>query len=214
MKPYPSIPHAYQLSEIIHDGDVIIFDKLDGSNIRVEWNKKKGFYKFGTRHHLLDETDPVLGPAISLFANEISDSLGAILEKQKYESAVCFFEYHGPNSFAGMHHPSDVKTLTLLDVSPYKVGIINPSDFIQIFSDLELPNVLYQGLFDKEKASEIFYKVVNGTLPGMGFEGIIGKIDSGRKNIPPKMFKVKSQGWLNLLKRKCGDDVSLFDTLK
>lgn len=54
MKYYPSIT-----KEIRHDIYIYAFDKLDGSNIRAEWNSKRGFYKFGTRNQLMDEkTDP------------------------------------------------------------------------------------------------------------------------------------------------------------
>lgn len=33
--------------------------KYDGSNLRFEWNPKRGFHKYGTRRHLFDQTDPV-----------------------------------------------------------------------------------------------------------------------------------------------------------
>ena len=42
------------------------FVKYDGSNIRATWNKKQGFFKFGTRSHLIDTTDPDFGCAIPL----------------------------------------------------------------------------------------------------------------------------------------------------
>lgn len=60
MKHYPTIPKT-----VIHDVDVHVFDKLDGSNIRAEWNPKKGFYKFGSRKQLIDE-DTFLGKSIDL----------------------------------------------------------------------------------------------------------------------------------------------------
>ena len=41
MQQYPSIGKG-----IIQDVDYYIFDKLDGSNIRVEFSLKKGFDKF------------------------------------------------------------------------------------------------------------------------------------------------------------------------
>ena len=47
MKSYPSIP-KFSFGDIkLHT-----FDKLDGSNLRFEWTKKKGWYKFGTRSWL------------------------------------------------------------------------------------------------------------------------------------------------------------------
>jgi len=44
MKSYPSIPGKHT-----NGIPLTVFDKLDGSNIRAEWSKKRGFYKFGTR---------------------------------------------------------------------------------------------------------------------------------------------------------------------
>lgn len=55
MKQYPSIN-----GQISYEFPVYVWDKLDGSNIRAEWSKKNGFYKFGTRERLLDSTDKVL----------------------------------------------------------------------------------------------------------------------------------------------------------
>jgi hypothetical protein len=44
MKQYPEILH-YSRG---HFGEpVIAFEKLDGSNIRLEWQRKRGFFKFG-----------------------------------------------------------------------------------------------------------------------------------------------------------------------
>lgn len=59
MKQYPSInsSNGQSFKEFVAD----VFDKLDGSNLRFEWSKKQGWYKFGTRHRLFDNTDPVFG---------------------------------------------------------------------------------------------------------------------------------------------------------
>ena len=48
MKAYPTIPR-----EVIRSMSIYAFAKLDGSNIRAEWSRKKGFYKFGSRKRLL-----------------------------------------------------------------------------------------------------------------------------------------------------------------
>ena len=60
MKSYPSIPKDIPPSEFV------AFGKLDGSNIRAEWNPKKGFYKFGTRTKIIDASTPVFGKAVNL----------------------------------------------------------------------------------------------------------------------------------------------------
>lgn len=45
MKQYPHIEYANK-----NLGDKIwAFNKYDGSNIRLEWSQKRGFYKFGTK---------------------------------------------------------------------------------------------------------------------------------------------------------------------
>ena len=44
MKEYPKIPNSKDFPL----GQCITFEKYDGSNIRAEWTKKKGFHKFGT----------------------------------------------------------------------------------------------------------------------------------------------------------------------
>lgn len=217
MKPYPSIPHAFQLSEITKgltsSSKLYIFDKLDGSNIRVEWDKKQGFYKFGTRHQLLNPNDPVFGLIPNLFKETMAPQLEPILKEQKYDNATCFFEYYGPNSFGGFHNDNDVKKLSLLDVSPYKVGILNPTDFMRIFGKLDLPALIWEGFYSPQLIKDMYYQVVNGELPGVTFEGIIGKVDSGSK-VPPTMFKLKSQAWLDRLKTKCGNNTILYEQLK
>ena len=69
MKEYPTI------STKIVDQPIYAFDKLDGSNIRAEWTKKQGFYKFGKRHGLVDETNLLLGDAKSLIQETYSEQL-------------------------------------------------------------------------------------------------------------------------------------------
>lgn len=65
MKQYPSID-----GHIVHL-PVIAFDKLDGSNIRCEWNRKKGLHKFGSRKVLLGADHTVLGESRELRTREV-----------------------------------------------------------------------------------------------------------------------------------------------
>lgn len=101
MKAYPSITTKIDFSKSYH-----LFDKLDGSNIRAEWNPKKGFYKFGSRTQLLTPDQSVLYPSINSFLEKYGDELSSRFTKAKYESAIAFFEWFGPNSFAGSHPDS------------------------------------------------------------------------------------------------------------
>ena len=45
----------------------IAFDKLDGQNVRFEWTKKRGWFKFGMRRRLFDESDVEFGRSILVF---------------------------------------------------------------------------------------------------------------------------------------------------
>ena len=91
--------------------DCIAFDKLDGQNIRVEWSKKRGWYKFGSRNVLLDENQPYLGQAIELFHAKYGESLiKAILDFKEWKvwgvektGVTVYCELWGPSSFAGWH---------------------------------------------------------------------------------------------------------------
>ena len=102
MKSYPKIEY-YNKG---YFGDTVwVFDKLDGSNIRAEWNRKRGWYKFGTRNQMIDERDPNFGDAIPIFLDKYGDDLQKVFRKSysNIESVVVFGEYLGENSFAGQH---------------------------------------------------------------------------------------------------------------
>jgi len=92
MKTYPSIPKEISIKPIY------AFDKLDGSNIRAEWSKKRGFYKFGTRRKLLDPNEEVFGCAI-LIQERYSEHLSKIFREKRWNKAIAFFELHAPDSY-------------------------------------------------------------------------------------------------------------------
>jgi hypothetical protein len=54
MEQYPSIEGS---SKAPLGKPCIAFYKYDGSNLRWEWNPKKGWFKFGTRHELFDQSN-------------------------------------------------------------------------------------------------------------------------------------------------------------
>lgn len=204
MKSYPSIT-----KEVTHDTIIYAFAKLDGSQIRAEWNPKKGFYKFGTRTQLIDANSKPFGIAVPLIKEKYEKDLDLIFKKHKYESAICFFELWGPSSFAGSHNFSEQLTVTLFDVNPYKKGILNVEEFISIFGHLDIPKILYTG----EVTAELFDMVKQSTLKDMAFEGVVCKGSSGNKH-EPIMFKIKSKAWLEKLKYLCKDDEKLFKMLE
>jgi hypothetical protein len=205
MKQYPSIPKIPL--EDMEGKRVIAFSKIDGSNIRAEWSRKKGFYKFGSRKRLIDNNDQQLGEAVSIIS-EYKEAFYNIFTAKKVDRAVCFFEYWGENSAFGYHY-SEPHWATLIDVSIYKKGILSPDDFLEWFSDsdIPIPSVLYKGKIDED----FYSSVKNGTLEGIGSEGVVCK--SGLDKGGPWMVKIKRQSWLDKLKSFCKDDSRKFEEL-
>ena len=173
------------------------FDKLDGSNIRVEWTKKKGFHKFGSRKRLLGTDQGILASAEQLAYNQEPVFANHFM-KEKVDRAICFFEFHGPNSFAGCHDSNDSHELTLIDVAIYKKGPMHPKDFVKSFYNgkFNVPKLLHSGPVD-----EVFRNsVLRGDLEGMTFEGVVCKAGPDRKGHPLNMFKIKNEDWITKVK--------------
>lgn len=203
MKQYPSID-----KEIRQDVYIYAFDKLDGSNIRAEWNSKKGFYKFGTRTQLTDEKTMPFGRAIPLIKEKYEAALTAIFMELKWKDVLCFFEYWGPSSFAGNHNFEEKMDVILIDVNPLRQGILFPADFIKIFGHLDIPRVCFEG----QVTTELFDQVKQSTLEGMTFEGVVCKGANDKIKLPV-MFKIKSNAWLDKLRTICKEDDRLFERL-
>lgn len=212
MKSYPSIPTATS-SNYKHDASLnyYVFDKLDGSNIRAEWNPKKGFYKFGSRNQLLSTEQAILYPAIDKINNFIDSNgkkLNEYLKNITKDSVVCFFEYYGPKSFCGNHYDNvENMKVTLIDVSIYKKGFLSPSDFFNNFKHFDIPKILYNGKI--KNIDEFFDSVAFQKLSGITFEGVVVKEDKNNG----KMFKVKTDAWLASLYKHCKNEEE-FEKLK
>lgn len=213
MKEYPSIN-----KQINKNVKIWSFIKNDGSMIRVQYNHKKGFYKFGSRTQLISESDKPLGEAISLFNNKYNENLSKIFRDKynKIESVMIFAEFLGKNSFAGNHDPTDKHDVILFDIAPYKMGILPPVEYLKIVGNLDICPLLYEGFADNQ-----FYKQVkDAELPGLDKcinttpEGVVckGKPDNNTKM--PVMFKIKTNAWLNKLKEYCGDNHALYKVLE
>lgn len=208
VKSYPSLPY----STTCHL-PIIAFDKLDGSNVRAEWTKKKGWHKFGTRNRLVDASDPIFGKVpdaiLGKYASNTDNNLEEIFLHHGIERAMCFFEFYGPSSFAGMHDVNEDQTVTLFDVAPFAQGFLPPQRFIDMFGHLDIPKVLYEG----ELTEEFIASVRNGTLENMTFEGVVCKAANDKKTKQPIMFKQKNKAWLDKLGEYCGDNKDLFNAL-
>lgn len=191
MELYPSIP-----TEILKL-PIYAFDKLDGSNIRAEWTRKNGFFKFGTRKRLLDPNEEPLGEAVALIQAKYSEELNQIFRKQRLEKATAFFEFYGKNSFAGIHQDEE-HNVVLFDVHIAKKGFLLPKEFINIFDErVEIPAVLYNGI-----ANDVFIKSVKeSSLDGMTYEGVVCKGALNRHNQVTR-FKIKSEEWKDAVKEK------------
>ena len=182
----------------------LAFNKLDGSNIRAEWTRKQGWFKFGSKSVLLDASAP-LGGAIQVFLDTYGDSLPEVFKKDKHfrgiQKVTVFCEYVGPSSFAGLHEESEVDQMetVLLDVNLHKKGLLVPRDFIRFFEHVKIPEVVYEGNF----GPEFIQDVKDGKYP-VG-EGVVAKgVRPGKGSASHHiwMAKVKTRDWLERLKQR------------
>lgn len=204
MKQYPKILH--------HNSGLIGhtcygFDKIDGSSVRFEWSKKRGWYKFGSRMVMIDRNTPILGNSIDLFLNKYGEDLDRIF-RSKYksvESFVVFGEYFGEKSFAGQHVEEDEKDVILFDVSQYKRGFIPPHEFIDNFGQLHIPKLIHKGVYDENLIKSVRENTLNLE------EGIVckGVMKTKREGQIIWMSKIKTNEWLNKVKLLYGEKALL-----
>lgn len=204
MKSYPSIegpskaPHQH----------CYIFVKYDGSNLRFEWSKKRGWYKFGTRNCMIDHTDPIFGPAIPLFLNKYGDDLAKVFKTEKsfrgIDNFIVFGEYFGNKSFGGMHFPdSDQWDVVVFDVNPIRKGMLGPKEFLDHFGHLKVAECLGARNMGEELVQQIRKETIDITskydcraeVP----EGVICKGGKGRDLW---MCKIKTERYKEELKKR------------
>jgi len=199
MKEYPMIEKL-----LLEGNNFFCFDKLDGSNVRCEFNIKKGFVKFGSRTQLFDEKSNDLGKYAIPLIKELESKMIQILKQNRIEKGTCFFEFYGPSSFAGNHNWEESHSVALIDVWIEKKGMVDPKDFIQMFEseEIKLPKLLHYGSID----SEFINQVKTSTLEGMTFEGVICKAKKPAKQHYCPAVKIKSTAWLEKLKGICSSE--------
>ncbi len=187
MKTYPSIPKKFQSIS-----NCYIFDKLDGSNIRVEWSKKRGFFKFGRRNGLLDDSNPILAKEVPPAFELVAPQFERLLVDHRWKTCVLFFEFWGDRSIGGLHYEGDPKRMTLIDVAPDKKGIMPPRDFLLAFNGkVDTAKLLTQRNWNHE----LIEQVRHGDLAGMTFEGVVGK--AGATTHKLVRAKAKTQEWID-----------------
>jgi hypothetical protein len=208
MKQYPRIkeyPHTAPQCKI----PIYMFEKIDGSNLRVEWTQNK-WNKYGRRHGLLDDSHPLLKEKGCSLLQSAIKKLIPIFETQRWSKATAFFEFYGPNSFAGTHLETDKHKITLIDVFVHKKGFVLPKQFIELFEkNIEIAKCIYTGLFTRI----IQQQITQGVFPGQTFEGVVCKSNSYITPGRPLMFKWKSLAWLKKLAIKCNGNTKMFKKL-
>lgn len=193
MLQYPSID-SWRKSPI--GKPCVAFYKYDGSNLRFEYNPKKGWCKYGTRKTMFDENTPLYNQAIELF----NDNMGQVIVDtvnhaygRKVERITAFTEFFGPSSFAGSHDPDEQKQLKLFDVFVFKKGFIPANQFVKLFKRHDwTAEVVYQGNMNREFVDD----VRNGKYPV--YEGVICKGDEWSA-------KIKTIQYLDRLKNEFED---------
>jgi hypothetical protein len=200
MKDYPSM----QSSRKAPIGEsCIAFYKYDGSNLRWEWTKKRGWTKFGTRNHLFDKNDAQFGQAIPLFLETIAPKLDDVI-KQEFKGVdlvTVYTEYFGPSSFAGVHVPGEPKELRLFDVCPHKKCMVSPRDFVKLFGALPFAaQVVYDGMLTEEFINDVragIYPVTEGVVCKGGERHNLWMVKVKTDAYKQKLIEVYKDGWAN-----------------
>lgn len=195
MKQYDSISRDFM------EFDAYIFDKVDGSQIRVEWTKKTGWNKFGTRHRLLDQSDTDFGIAIPLFLNNYAADLEKVIKKERWQKIIAFMELSGEHSLGGLHE-DEPKKLTLFDFNPYKKGILPPKEYIKLFGHLEF-SAKFLGLHKWNR--QLIQDIRDDKFDGISFEGVVGKALVKNRII---MRKAKTQKWIDAIKERYDSNIA------
>jgi hypothetical protein len=196
MKQYPSIPRRFE------EFTAHVWDKLDGSNLRFEWSRKRGWHKAGTRTRLFDATDPVFGEALGVFDAVWAAPLADLFKRQRCDHAVAFLEFWGPGSFAGNHVAGSPKTLTLFDVAVQKQGLLDPAVFHAMFGKFE-HTPRYLGIHRWTRG--FVERVRAGEIAGVTFEGVVGKGGTGHAQV---RAKAKTQAWIDAVVAQYGADAT------
>lgn len=190
MKDYPSIPRATG-TKFVEIPNAYIFDKLDGSSCRSEWNVKQGWYKHGRRRGLLDDSNPHLVAVPQLFEEQLAEPLTKIAKDNKLGSVVVFYEFWGAKSVAGQHVEGDPKCLTLFDVAVNKQGFLNAPTFRRLFED-KVPTARFLGLVNWTRG--YVERIRKGEVEGITFEGAVAKAGTKHDII---RAKAKTQAWID-----------------
>lgn len=136
-----------------------------------------------------------------IFEETYGEALSAKFSDLRFEKAVVFFEFYGPNSFAG-GHIKETHEVTVFDIDVYKKGMLPPREFLEVMYGLKTPRLIHRGNITDDFIDDIF----ESRIEGVTFEGVVCK----NKN---HAFKIKSKAWLARLKGVCAGDMNKFKEL-
>lgn len=190
MKEYPSIPYLTTGQKFREIPGAYVFDKLDGSSMRSEWSRKKGWFKHGKRHGLLDDSNPHLKVVPELFEKNLAEPLVRIARDNRWQELVVFYEFWGDKSFAGLHEEGDPKFLSLFDVAVDKRGFMSPADFVKTF-DGKVQTATFLGNHNWTRG--FVQRVWDMDIPGVTFEGVVGKAGERHGIV---RAKAKTRAWI------------------
>ena len=183
------------------------FEKYDGSNIRAKWTRKNGFETFGTRTTLMDETHPHLGDAVKIFKADYAEGLDKLFKKQfpNEREIVCFGEYFGEHSYAGIHDLNEPHELVLFDVlvGHKNQKFLRPKDFVKLLDGYaKIAKVVCEGNLNEELIADVRANKFNLK------EGVIckGSTVKGQYRGGIWMCKIKTQAYLDSLKERFKDE--------
>lgn len=209
MKSYPTIDYW---NKGIFGSHIFAFDKLDGSNIRAEWNRKHskqgkadGFTKFGTRKQIIDERHGTFGEAVELFFETYAYELNKLFREDKELKPIrrftVFFEFYSENSFAGWHDPKDKKEICLFDIDQFQKGFMKPKDFLKKVGHLKIPEVVYEGNYNQSLIENVRNNIYN-LDEGVVVKGV--RLTKRKQGENIWMTKIKTIEWLNKVKNTLG----------
>lgn len=213
MKEFPSVPSWREKSKVPFGEPCYGFYKYDGSNLRWEWRRKKGFYKHGTRNRLFGADESPWNQAIPLFLGSMAEQIERVVtrEHKGIQEFTVYTEFLGPSSFAGNHVLDEPKELKLIDVWIHQKGFIPPNRMVRIFDGMGegaepwMPVCLYYGNLNRELIEQVAQgHVISGGKAFKLDEGLMCKGVDRRDQ--QWMVKIKTIAWIERLKQRYGQD--------
>ncbi len=179
MREYPSIRQSRKPFK------AHVFDKLDGSNLRISWDIKQGWYELATRTRTISVDHNLYSKGYQYFLEVYAQEIEKIANKSNWKRLDAFFEFHGDNSFAGRHDLSETQRVTLIDLAPNTRGLLNLVGFLELLGHLPIPAYLGEVEWNLEYAEAVRL----GEVAGISFEGVVAKCETKQR-----MAKAKTRG--------------------